>query len=350
MPFTPPPSASSPPSSAEAPPPPGPATGVTPPAAKPLPPVIQSCPADNDTRTIIVAFGVGFRPIDQTDFVLTDQLVSAGLQASKLTKIPDGFLYDACQNHRAAYGVKYVYTKADFKFYLQSPRVHLIYCGHSREGRGPCFLDKGTPEGPGEHWGDAGTFRMGFDFIGVPTSDIKEHQYTPRLVSPSETIDASKCEPVNLGKHYGSLGTRTTSAPPVVPSGQYQGYADPEEWLAVKCGADDLAQTKPSARVLCLFSCDTADYWKPTIQASGWKPSADSGFVYYTSATDAPLATTSRWLYNLLSYKIPPGKGGTPWKPSLDYAMVQTNADLATTTANKGWKHPALVTGWSIVT
>jgi hypothetical protein len=323
---------------------------VTPPAAKPLPEVVQSCPAGDETRTIIVAFGVGFRPIDQTDFVLADKLVESGLLASKLTKIPDGFLYDAKQNHGVAYGVKYVYTKADFKFYLQSPSVHLIYCGHSREGRGPCFLDKSTAEGPGEHWGDAGIFRMGFDFIGVPTSDIKEHQYTPQLVSPAELVDPTRCEPVNLGKHYGALETRTTSVPTVVPLGQYRGYTTPDEWLAVKCGAGDLAQTKPSARVLCLFSCDTADYWKPTVQATGWKTSADSGFVYYTSATDAPLATTAQWLYNLCSYKGPHGQARMPWKPSLDYAMVQTNADLATKTANKGWDSPYLVSGWSIVT
>ncbi len=342
-PPTPPPSGSSPPPSAQA-----PAGGVTPPAAQSLPNPVQSCQAGDDPRTIILAYGVGHRPIDGNEVVMADRLVELGVDAGKLDRSADGFTYNARDAHHAVYTVKFVYTRADFKTYLHSPEVHLIYCGHSREGRGPCFLDKSTPEGKGEYWGDDGIFKMAFDFIGAPTNDINENEYHPHLVSPGETIDASKCEPVHLGKHYGELAPRLTGAPLIVPTREYMGYVDEKkvEWLAMKAGAGDFDGTQPRARALCLFSCDTADYWKPIVQASQWKPSPDHGLVYYTSATDSPTTTTGLWLRHLFTYQGPAG----PWKPSLDYAMGKTNAGISEKMRMGDYIGTPLQEGWYVVT
>ncbi len=363
-----PPSTPSPPASS---PPPSPG-GVTPPAQTPPPPVVSTCPAGNETRTIILAYGLGHRPVDNNKVVMVDRLVEYGVTSPQPVATADGFTYDATQTQGVSYVVKFVYTKEDFRKYIQDPTVHLIYNGHSRDGRGPCFRDQLSDMGPGEWWGNEGTFLMGFDFVAVPTSDMRKRGYTPHVASAVEAptkdvFDITKCEPVHLGNHYYDLALRTTGAPPKLPDGQYWGYEAAEldvesdddwnekhltsmipEWLAAECGASDLKP--PKARVLCLFACDTEHYFKAIVQATGAQPSADSGFVYYTSATAFPTTTTALWLSYLFTYKGPAGYGSMPWKPSLDYAMAGTNATLADWTKNKQLGDGPGGSGWLVVT
>ena len=95
-----------------------------PPVWQPPPSAVQSCPLNYETRTIVVAYGVGHRPRDQHR-QLVDDLKTMRLTPAPTVQ-PDGFLYDARLNHPARYIVKYVHTKADFSTYLQTPNIHLI--------------------------------------------------------------------------------------------------------------------------------------------------------------------------------------------------------------------------------
>ena len=216
-----------------------------PPVWQPPPSAVQSCRLNYETRTIVVAYGVGHRPIDGTQRLLVNELNGMGLTPAPTVK-PDGFWYDARFNHPAFYIVRYVYTKAAFSKYLQTPNIHLIYTGHSRGGQGPCFLDKDTPEGKGEYWGDTGTFRMGFDFCAMPTADIKDKEYTPHLVVPGTAIDVSKCEPAYLASNYSKLAARTTGAPPKAPMGQYMAFDAPDPELGLRARTSSGLQPSPA--------------------------------------------------------------------------------------------------------
>lgn len=77
----------------------------------------------------------------------------------------------------------------DLKAALERQDVGVIYQGHARHGRGPCFGPRGRPQPPpqgegntGDFWNDGdgmqlGIFRMGYDYLSVPQSEIVEHGY-----------------------------------------------------------------------------------------------------------------------------------------------------------------------------
>ncbi len=88
--------------------------------------------------------------------------------------------------------IKVVNTKDAFIAALQTAGAHVIYSGHARYGRGPCFGDGG--DGPGEMWEEGtsdqdGIFRMGYPFISVDVHDLV-HGYTANL-APADVKPAA---------------------------------------------------------------------------------------------------------------------------------------------------------------
>lgn len=78
------------------------------------------------------------------------------------------------------YELRFRNTVDAFREALTTPDVGVIYMGHARNGRGPCFGH--ADNSPGEHWnrGDGhntGIFRMGKKWVGVPAKDIVHNNY-----------------------------------------------------------------------------------------------------------------------------------------------------------------------------
>jgi hypothetical protein len=118
--------------------------------------------------------------------------------------------------------IKVTMDKDEFKKALETINTHVIYQGHARYGRGPCFgimpaatldphyhkhrrLYKGKNWADGEQSDKNGWLRMGFPYVPVPASEIVHYGYTPNLVEfqkgrPSK----ASCHP-DIQKNYGKL-------------------------------------------------------------------------------------------------------------------------------------------------
>ncbi len=78
------------------------------------------------------------------------------------------------------YRVQRLFTRDEFKKALETPDAHVLYSGHARFGRGPCF-GFGDGKSTGEKWEDGdddatGILRMGKPFLAIPVSDLLHHQ------------------------------------------------------------------------------------------------------------------------------------------------------------------------------
>jgi hypothetical protein len=104
------------------------------------------------------------------------------------------------KHQKVKYLIKVVEAKHEFKKWLGTRDVHVIYTGHSRYGRGACF---GPDESDGDQWEDGtgcligrigkvdGLFRLGYDVVGIPIEDIYHHGYHTRPVQGPKPRDAT---------------------------------------------------------------------------------------------------------------------------------------------------------------
>ncbi len=319
-----------------------------------------------EQRQIVYAQGLEFHN-DQLPEVLRlpealiDPSSSFGTMTSKapldITRIShDEFEY---KNHEQGvrYSVRRVTTRDAFKAALADPNLHVIYAGHARYGRGPCF-GRGTHTDRGNQWEDGtgpdnGIYRMGYPFIAVPVSEVLDHGYQANLVSSQVPVSASQSDP-DLRAHIGRL--RPLPAEQIHP-GLPALAKDPnptQTWWAFRAFYEqvvqehvvlhagweqtstapfDLGATEVKARVFCHFGCSTMRHNQPVLRVlKGWQKQGDNRFAFFT--TDLSNGTeTVFYFYHLLSY--PQYSRGKAWKPSLDYAVRKTNADLAAS----GFRH-----------
>jgi hypothetical protein len=106
---------------------------------------------------------------------------------------------------RVIFHLYVVKKKSDFKKWLETPKTHVIYGGHSRYGRGACFGD-GVND-PGDRWEDGigctkgnigpndGLLRLGYPIVGIPITDINKHMYHTAPVQEEPIIDKKTCHP-----------------------------------------------------------------------------------------------------------------------------------------------------------
>jgi hypothetical protein len=94
---------------------------------------------------------------------------------------------------KTIYFIRLVTKKDEFKKWLEEDDAIVVYSGHARFGRGPCF---GDSPAPGEDWGDgtisSGIFYMGYRYLGVTASEILTHGYKAWLVPESENVGPKK--------------------------------------------------------------------------------------------------------------------------------------------------------------
>ena len=129
---------------------------------------------------------------------------------------PDGTAecYNAKQGVR--YELSFVIDKDAFRQALMTPGIMVIYNGHARYGRGPCFSDPALhvtetmPEfdltlqrcpRPSENWGDGsdpqlwGQFKWGYPYINIPVIEILHYGYRAAAVPGSDDLKSPAKRP-----------------------------------------------------------------------------------------------------------------------------------------------------------
>jgi hypothetical protein len=247
------------------------------------------------------------------------------------------------------YKFRIVYSLSDFKKALETPELIVVYSGHARYGRGPCFDQyPGEHSATGEQWedgthGNNGIFRMGYPFIPVELEDIEHHGYT------CKPIPIEHPKPPNESNHPMSRHpeARRTLVPIKVtkeindhirptymsPSNQYWGYGKHivfhADWDGTARSIHNLDDVSLECRTFCHFGCSSKIHcWQliRRMEYKGWsrpKPPTRR-LAYFTTATSD--WKTAYWLFYLLSFNKPNSE--THFFESHEYAVRRANQRL----------------------
>ncbi len=310
-------------------------------------------PTAYENRLIVVAQGIERQ---DKDFVGEDEIYRI---PNYLRNRISGLLFSSetfgtyvSHEQGVIFNISIVTKKDEYKSFLETPGVHVVYSGHARYGRGPCF---GDDHGPGEDWENGtdpmrtGLYRIGYPYIAISLEDIPHHQYTANVIPASEVISKNECHP-DLKRAYSRL--RTYSINNLDPSGvlinHVAGSFSPEDriWaikgsvgghrgthLVLRAGWEntvsspmDLGATNIQCRVFCHFGCSTFKHNYRILRFEKyWRRTDTDRFAFWTTAPSYFIATRF-WLVRILTY--PKYNAFESWKPSLDYAVKRTNQDL----------------------
>ena len=270
-----------------------------------------------------------------------------------ITKTANGFEFTSAAQ-KVKFDVRLILTKKAFRDALLTPGAHVVYAGHARYGRGPCF---GTSDAPGEDWENGttpattGLFRMGYPFISVPVKEVLEHGYTANLVESTVKVTADQSDP-DLRGHIASKTWLSKKANDIRagllshirdkdPNKTYWTYVAWEEgkmepfvvihagWENTLSAPNDLGATTPLCRVFCHFGCSTFPHNRAILRGNpfkAWKKDKNDRFAYFTTAL-ANNITAVYWLYHIFTY--PKANNFGDWEPSLNFAVGKVNSDLA---------------------
>jgi hypothetical protein len=318
-----------------------------------------------EIRTLAIVQGLDFTNAqfrkNGANDLLVPNAVAERLKKRKLELLETSgttFAYYS-QEQGVLYNAQLIYDKADFKKALETPDLHVIYSGHSRIGRGPCFGPDVFKQ-PGEQWENGeedgtGLFRMGYPFVPVPVSDVADHGYTAFAVPSDVSIDKANCHPM-LQASYGKMKEFTISE---LESKLDKGHRrprwhveDPDQLFKKFWGVDmvsvagvnerhavlfagwDDTQTKPmdlgatdiQCKVLCVFACSTQMHFAKVLRdRKQWAQNDDDGFGFFTTEA-ACMDIAPSWIYHLLTYNK--FSANQPLKELLEYVRGKTNQDL----------------------
>lgn len=258
------------------------------------------------------------------------------------------------------YQIDCVEDKASFRQALLTEGVIVIYDGHARFGRGPCFGPPGNL--PGDDWeygADAergGIFRMGHPYVGIPAHEIIGHGYHPTPLPASDPRPpAADCDP-ELRPHLGQLEPRRVRdmhRDPmlvevladlfrVAPDSEdrfwtFLAVEDAEHgvethvvlragWRETPSAPADLGATDLACRMFCHFGCSTFQHNYPILrQRKGWTRDGDQRMAYWHDNLAKPV-TINVWLSHLMTY--PHRQDWEPWTDWAAYAVRETNREL----------------------
>jgi hypothetical protein len=271
---------------------------------------------------------------------------------------------------RVRFHIRIVDTKDEFKTALQTPGLHVIYSGHARYGRGPCFgdvnvanhtydrTDESQSTGcnlPGDNWEDGtdaarfGLFRMGYPYLAVPVSEVIKHGYRTSFARADTTLPRQDCHP-DVRRQYRRLRGLTLAE--LDSEGRLGGFcnnaagADTRFWggtwsshgsrkrhvvlVAGWSGSSvdpmDLGATEMRCRVFCHFGCSTFKHnYRVTRMLKGWRRTDTDHFAYWTTGASYS-DIDGFWLYHLFKYRR--RNAFESWRRSLRYALSRTNRDL----------------------
>lgn len=268
------------------------------------------------------------------------------------------------------YNVLVTTGKDEFKRYLQTSKVFLIYGGHARLGRGACFGDDIFHQ-RGEQWENGsdpkteGLFRLGYPYVPIPVSDVFEHGYTGYPVPSSVTLDKADCHPL-LQANYSKLKAMSLTEleaqlhekdPYKRPRWRvdnpdqlfkpfwgldFSGVTGKVErhavlyagWTKTVSSPMDVGATDVKCRVLCLFGCSTQMHFAKILRdRKQWQQQGDDGYALFTTDT-AFNDIAGFFIYHLMTYGKFNAKQSI--KDLLEYAKNHANTDLAN--AGRGYR------------
>jgi len=315
-----------------------------------------------ETRRLVIAYGMQFHKDEALQGYTVDDYLRDNLTLSDdIEKVSATEYINYAQGVR--FTIEETIKKSDFITYLKAPEIHLIYMGHARYGRGPCFGAHGEGDAPApgqrrplvlsEDWeqgrdADSGIFRMGYPYIGVPASEILEHGYTANLVKESEGRPRrADCDP-ELRPHLGSLHARTPAH--ILPGLEaklrnhqegdrywvfgnrevihHAGWRDtlstPADLGALNPSDPDLTQMR--CRVFSHLGCSTFVHNYPVVRKiANWRRAGNERYAFWTTAPSAPYAV-GPWVHSLISYDK--YNAFASWEPSLKFAVQRTQRSL----------------------
>ena len=251
------------------------------------------------------------------------------------------------------YTIEIVRTKQQFKTALETPGIHVVYSGHARRGRGPCF---GLSAASGDNWEmgtdagftNTGIFRMGFPLIGIPIgADIKEHGYHFLPALSSVELNDDNCHPeIPLARSGKRGGPRPVAIPndlkqkvldqgqPVLEGENYWGFGSRDlnlllvaDWQNSLSTPMDLGSTDIQCKCASFLGCSTLKHWHPIVRVrKGFKQNGDDGFAYFIDRiSDARV--DPMWMANW--FKYPERNDFESWEPSLEFCRARCNKALA---------------------
>ncbi len=250
---------------------------------------------------------------------------------------------------RVTYRIRTVQGRDAYKQALETENVHVIYQGHSRSGRGPCFeVTAGGHNPAGEHWEegtgpDNGIFRSGFPYVPISISDIEHHRYrfapvpTESPAPPSNELHPSArtgLSAVSLPEALRELVTPEFAS----PSHRYRGASGKillrAGWTGTRAAPHDVGATGVRCKAWCLFGCSTRlhfyDFVRETRYKNWRRNSPPTTNFFYVTTNPADMRATAFWLRALLSYDRP--NAFESWNASLEAAKTRANQWLNSAT------------------
>ena len=310
-------------------------------------------PAYEDRR-IVIAYGLQFH---EDEF--NSRYTLGNFMPANLGRFPDVEIVSRTEyiNHRqrVRFLIEETTDKTAFMNYLETPDVHVIYDGHARYGRGPCFGRNGTADGsvrPGEDWEEGtsastGIFRMGYPFIGIPVKETLDHGYTANPMKESEGTPArDDCHP-DLRARRGRLRARTPERIHRNLLGHLRNHQAGDKYWVYYASDDgevgphlvhhagwentfsmpfDLGSIDMRCRVFCHWGCDTFhSNYRVVRFLANWRREGNERYAYWTTASSYD-GTFTRWVFHLMTYNV--DNAFQSWEPSLSYAVQRTNSHL----------------------
>lgn len=167
-----------------------------------------------EDRLIIVAQGIEFHNSRlRAGWRIPDCLVDEPQNAGSL-KIP-GCRRTASNSARYVsrsqnvnYTIRMTQSKTEYRGYLETRNIHVVYQGHARYGRGPCL---GPNNGKGNHWGNSdhpgteGIYRMAYPYLKVPLTEALYYQYRPAAVRERTGDPRESAVPLKRGSYRNLL-------------------------------------------------------------------------------------------------------------------------------------------------
>jgi hypothetical protein len=255
------------------------------------------------------------------------------------------------RNHRqrVIFQIDQTTDKSVFRRWLETPELHVIYYGHARMGRGPCFGTVTDARPTTEDWGEgtnrttSGLFRMGFPYIGIAASEILEHGYTAHLLKESEPLPAPEdCHP-QLRPYLRSLRPVTPDNIHARLAERIRGHQPTDRYLAYRAGREwkvihhagwqntlshpnEWAAVDVRCRVFCHLGCSSFIHNYPIIRhVANWRREGNERYAFWTSNSSYP-PTMALWIANLITYNVE--NAFASWEPSLDFTVSRTNRQL----------------------
>jgi hypothetical protein len=312
-----------------------------------------------EVRELKIAYGIQFHPGESLDKTPAEYLDAHLVLSDDLEKVSDTQYVNHLQG--VLFTIEESTSKTQFIDWLKTPEIHLIYMGHARYGRGPCFGAHGITNGhltQTEDWeqgSDAasGIFRLGYPYIGIEASEVIEHGYTANPVKESEPRPASAdCDPDMRG-YVGSLRARTPAQIHPQLDGHLRNHQDGDRywsyqgrhgmaivhhagWQNTISVDSDLGSihdaaapdaTQMQCRVFSHLGCTTYTHNYPVVRRiANWRHSGNERYAYWTTNLSYPPHAVGPWVHALISYNR--WNAFADWGPSLAWAVERVNRSI----------------------